>query len=106
MDFDDAESLNDDPPHPPTPHALPPLDDQPPLPLEYEQCPHCSRNFFKGKLKFHLKLCNAANPMLVSPRKTPGKSHQKLVPELTASPDQRCPHCSTKLPSFLYDRHI
>lgn len=46
--------------------------------IEYEQCPHCRRRFFKGKLQFHLKLCNADNPMHPSPQKTSKRGHSKL----------------------------
>jgi hypothetical protein len=48
--------------------------------FQYENCPHCGRNFFQGKLKYHLKLCKPANPMTKSPlRKTKRGYHSTAL---------------------------
>lgn len=43
--------------------------------LQYESCPFCARKFFRGKLAYHLKLCNNDHPMVINPK--PKKSHFK-----------------------------
>jgi protein-arginine kinase activator protein McsA len=86
MDFEDAVSVY--------------ADDA--VDLQYEQCPHCSRSFFQGKLKLHLKLCNPISPMLKSPRKTP----KLQINEPGGEAELRCEKCNMKLPAFLKEKHL
>ena len=71
--------------------------------LQYETCPFCSRKFFRGKLAYHLKLCNNDNPMLINPK--PKKSHFKNSQSTLESNYERCHHCNTKLPKFMLEKH-
>jgi DNA-directed RNA polymerase subunit RPC12/RpoP len=75
--------------------------------IEYERCPHCSRQFFKGKLQLHLGLCSADNPMLITPLKVPlAPLKPQKTKSLYNSREQACPRCHAKLPNFLLQSHF
>ncbi|CAD8185670.1 unnamed protein product [Paramecium octaurelia] len=55
-----------------------------------EQCPHCKRQFFQGRLTLHLRSCTAEHPFV---KKSKKQKTQTLHTQPTQLP---CPHCHKK----------
>ena len=70
--------------------------------MEYETCAFCNRKFFRGKLAFHLKLCNQDNPMVKSHKNSPRHKKNALS---AANSYERCSKCQTRIPSYLIKKH-